>query len=372
MKYLDRIKVLAERAPELATHLETEEATKNALIMPFIAALGYDVFDPREVIPEFTADVGVKKGEKVDYAIRVDDQIVMLWEAKRASETLDIKHVGQLFRYFTVTKARIGVLTNGLVYQFFSDIEEPNIMDEKPFLVIDLRDARENALRELEGMTKEAFDLESMLAAASDLKYMREVRRFMEAQLEEASEGFIKLCFSEANPQGRFSKSGREQFGRIATRVLQQMISDRVSDRLRKALNQTEVPLASTDSVSAVQAAPEASIEPDESVDEAPEDGVITTEEEIAGYLIVKAIACSRVDSARVVMRDTKSYCGILLDDNNRKPICRLHFNRAKKYIGLFDADKNEERVHIEKPADIYALADRIRETVSFYVSTED
>jgi len=83
MTFEDKIKSLAAKAEKTAHALETEEATKNALVMPFIAALGYDVFDPDEVIPEFTADVGIKKGEKVDYALRRNGEVIMLVEAKK-------------------------------------------------------------------------------------------------------------------------------------------------------------------------------------------------------------------------------------------------------------------------------------------------
>jgi predicted type IV restriction endonuclease len=97
--------------------------------MPFISALGYDVFDPVEVIPEFTADVGIKKGEKVDYAIKQDGKIIMLFECKCCNGSLDDCHASQLYRYFSVTEARIAVLTDGIIYRFYTDIEQPNKMD---------------------------------------------------------------------------------------------------------------------------------------------------------------------------------------------------------------------------------------------------
>lgn len=115
-------------------NLATEEATKTALIMPFFSLLGYDVFNPMEFIPEFVADVGTKKGEKVDYAIMNEGKPVILIEAKGVDDDLT-KHDAQLFRYFTVTDAKFAILTNGIVYKFFTDLEEPNKMDEKPFLL---------------------------------------------------------------------------------------------------------------------------------------------------------------------------------------------------------------------------------------------
>lgn len=126
MDFIDKIRELSVRIPKQLDHIHTEEATKNALIMPFISALGYNVFDPTEVTPELNADVGIKKGEKVDYAILQDGKPIILIECKHHAQNLAKTHSSQLYRYFSVTEARFGLLTNGIVYQFYSDIEEPN------------------------------------------------------------------------------------------------------------------------------------------------------------------------------------------------------------------------------------------------------
>src|SRR4028118_426773 len=157
MDFIEQLQTLAAKTNKLCDVLQTEEATKNALIMPFIRILGYDIFDPTEVVPEFIADVGIKKGEKVDYAIKKDGKIIMLFECKHCGGDLNIKHASQLFRYFSVTDARIAVLTNGLVYRFFTDLEAPNKMDEKPFLEVDMTELDDVALTELKKLTKQAF-----------------------------------------------------------------------------------------------------------------------------------------------------------------------------------------------------------------------
>lgn len=77
--FTDRIRDLAAQVRIQLPNIQTEEATKNALIMPFITALGYNVFNPTEVTPELHADVGLKKGEKVDYAILVDGKPAILF-----------------------------------------------------------------------------------------------------------------------------------------------------------------------------------------------------------------------------------------------------------------------------------------------------
>lgn len=366
MNFREKLKTLAQRVPATIEHLQTEEATKNALIMPFISALGYDVFNPLEVIPEYTADVGTKKGEKVDYAVKQGEQVFLLFEAKKAGEQLSPNHASQLFRYFAVTQARIAVLTNGVQYLFFSDLDEPNKMDNKPFLEIDLLNLKDNMVGQLERLTKESFDLEGMLSAASDLKYMSEIRRILEKQFEEPDEELVKFFFARANPNGRFVQSVRENFAKLVKQTLQQLISDRVSDRLRSALAHES---GNEGSVTAIAQAGD--ISDSEIGEKSDKEGIVTTEEELEGYRIVLAIVCKVVPAERVVYRDTKNYFGILFDDTNRKPICRLHFNRAKKFIGIFDEAKNETRHPIEQLTDIYSFSAQLCETVARYIASE-
>lgn len=356
MGFEENIGALSQRLPKLVEHLDTEEATKNALVMPFIAALGYDVFNPQEVVPEFIADVGTKKGEKVDYAIMRDGEVILIIECKKAGSDLDGVHASQLFRYFSVTNARIAILTNGIQYQFYSDLENANKMDERPFLELDLRELRPGAIQELKKLGKEGFDLEQMLSAANELKYTSEIRKILVSQMEEPDEELVRFFFSRANPGARFTTGAKEQFTPLVPRAFSQFISEKVSSRLRHAL-QNESQDAETVDV------PKDAVESEE----AERDGVVTTEEEMEGYRIVCAIVCQMVPPERVAHRDTKSYMGILLDDNNRKPICRLWFNTKQKYIGVFDGDKREDRIPIDSISDIYLLAKQLLSTVRRY-----
>lgn len=357
MDLADQLQDLAERAPSLLAHAETEEATKNALVMPFISALGYNVFDPREVVPEFTADVGVKKGEKVDYAVMQDGRPIILFECKTGSGELKIEHMGQLFRYFSVTPARIAILTNGIKYEFYSDIDAPNKMDERPFLVVDLTQLRDSDIDELERLTKDAFDEDELVTAAEELKYSGAIRRYLAASFVEPDEAFERLLIDAAY-DGVITKKVRDRFKPMIMRALRQFIMGEVKDRLRSALER-ESPV--DDSVSDGPADHNAGQADEE------DDGIETTADEWEGYFIVKAILRKVVEPERVAIRDLRSYCGVLLDNNNRKTLCRLHFNRAQKYIGLFDADKNETRHAIASLDDIYDHADALRATASRY-----
>ncbi|OXM99251.1 type I restriction endonuclease [Bifidobacterium vansinderenii] len=359
MEFTEAINQVAAKVKELKDSIETEEATKTAFIMPFIGqVLGYDVFNPREVVPEFTADVGVKKGEKVDYALVLDDQVQILIECKKIGAPLTLENASQLYRYFATTRARIGVLTNGQVWNFYMDIDEPNRMDSKPFLVLDLLDIDETVLPELNKLTKPAFDIDSIASSAEELKYVGALKRAVSDEFKTPSDDFVKLLAGHVY-DGAFRQQVMEKFRPLVDKALKRYLNDQVNDRLKTALGAEDVKI---DAGTQITETPSAEDEP--ANQEEPDDGIVTTEEEIAAYRIVQAIACSEVDPERVTMRDAKSYCAILLDDNNRKPVVRLFFNTRQKYLGLFDESRNCERVPIESPAGIYGYADQIREEV--------
>jgi hypothetical protein len=354
MDLIDRLRELATRASKQLPHLGTEEATKTALVMPFIQALGYNVFDPTEVVPEFTADVGTKKGEKVDYAILRDGKPVMLFECKHCGRDLGDEHASQLYRYFSVTAAKFGVLTNGLQYRIYSDLEQPNKMDARPFLEFSLLDLTPQAVDEVKKFAKEAFDLENILSTASDLKYTKGIKRVLAEEAANPTEDLVRLLTARVY-SGRLTQAVREQFTNITRQAFLEFVSDRVSERLKSALEQEAGPEKA--------GAPGA---PDEPGDEG---SVATTEEEREGYYVVRAIVREVVDAKRVALRDAKTYCAILLDDNNRKPVCRLHFNSAQKYLGLLDADKKETRHPLTDISDIYQFGTQLKESVRRYDS---
>jgi hypothetical protein len=193
--FADRIRDLATRIPKQVANIQTEEATKNAFVMPFIGALGYNVFDPTEVTPELHADVGLKKGEKVDYAILLDGKPILLFECKWHGADLSKEHASQLYRYFSVTEARFSVLTNGIAYRFYTDLDAPNKMDAKPFFEFDLLNYREQDLEELKKFSKSAYDLQLILNTASELKYTKEIQRILAQQLQDPSEEFVRFFY---------------------------------------------------------------------------------------------------------------------------------------------------------------------------------
>lgn len=344
----EAIQVLSRRVREHTETISTEEAAKTSIILPFLQALGYDVFNPGEVVPEFTADAVGKRGEKVDYAIRIDGEVKILIECKGLNTELEVKHLSQLFRYFTVTKAKFGLLTNGRIFKFYSDLEEPNKLDAKPFFVFDILNVNQAALAELKKFEKSSFDVEGILANAERLKYVSAVKNFLLEQLEAPSPDFVKVVASEVY-DGRVTAHVREMIGSAIRSAFREIVRDAVETRLTDALkgdHQKEVE--------------------DEAGEVRLEGEIETTEEEIEGMLIIRGIVRNKISGDRVGIRDAKSYCAVLIDDNNRRPLARLHFNRSQKYIGLFDGG-SEERVPIDGLGDIYKYEDRLRATAEKY-----
>ncbi|MFJ6653959.1 type I restriction endonuclease [Microbacterium sp. NPDC091313] len=359
MEFQDRVAALATKVTNQASAIGTEEATKNAFVMPFISTiLGYDVFDPLEVVPEFTADVGIKKGEKVDYAIMRDGEVQILIECKASTGTPKIEHASQLFRYFSTTNARIAALTNGVVWQFFTDLDAPNRMDAKPFLVLDLMDIDETLLPEVQKLSKANFDLESIINAAEELKYVGALKREIANQFREPSDEWIKF-FAQRVYEGAYTARVREQFTSLVTKASRQFLTESVNDRLKTALGAGISAPATTAADVTSEAVAVEDLNRDTEIE--------TTLEELEGYQIVKAIACGVIKPQRVTQRDAKSYFAVLLDDNNRKPVARLHFNGRQKYLGLLDADKVETRHPIDGLDEIYLHAEAIREAVTRY-----
>jgi len=354
MDIIENLSVLAKKIRQQSAVIKTEEATKSAFVMPFInQVLGYDVFDPTEVIPEFICDVGTKKGEKIDYAILKNGEIQILIECKKIGEPLNVNHASQLFRYFHVTNARISILTNGQTYKFFTDLDAPNKMDEKPFLELDLLDVDEHLVPELTKLTKSAFDVESIVNAAGELKYISQIKKLISTQFNNPEEEFVKLFASKVY-EGMMTQKVKELFLMLTKKAATQWLNDQVNERLKSAISNTSQPMASDKQTMEETEADEAL--------------VITTEKEIEGFHIVKSIIRKHIAPERITYRDTQSYLGILIDDNNRKPICRLHFNRSQLYIGVFDNDKKETRHPITTLNDIYNFTDTLRVTAENYV----
>ena len=353
MEFSDQIKQFAKRVQAIKNTILTEEATKTAIIMPFFAMLGYDVFNPQEFVPEFVADVGIKKGEKVDYAIMRDGQPSILIECKAITEKLE-KHDSQLFRYFGTSTAKFAILTNGLTYRFYTDLDNSNKMDSAPFLSVDILSVKDSQLPQLQKFCKSEFDVDSIFSAASELRYLGEFKSTLSAELESPSDDFVRFflqsCYSAPKTQVVI-----ERFRPLVKKALAEYISENMKEKIKTALDAepnaapAPVPAPAMDAVLGSPA-------PDENK-------IVTTEEELEAYFIVKTVLSDVVPFQDLTYKDTESYMGVLYKGNRNKWVCRFQLGETKSLL-LPTADKKKERINIESIYDIFNYSDKLHEAV--------
>lgn len=353
MEFADQIKSLGKRVDKLKESILTEEATKTSVIMPFFQALNYDVFNPEEFLPEFTADVGIKKGEKVDYAIMQNKKPIILIEAKSIQEHLT-KHDSQLFRYFGTTSAKFAILTNGIVYRFYTDLEEQNKMDATPFFEFNLFDIRDHQIAELSKFKKDLFDVESINTSAAELKYTNEIKRFLKTQWDSPSDDFVSVILSEVYP-GKKTRQVIDKFNGIVKRSLKEFVNDILNDKLQSALANTNSDQVTTKEVATTL---------EDVVDEGP--AIVTTQEELEGYITIRVLLKDIISPDRINYRDNLSYFNILIDDNIRKWVCRLYLNSSNKTIQFNDDDKTT--IVLNSVADLISHREKLITTAERFI----
>ena len=350
----ESVRALANKARSIKDSIQTEEATKMSLIIPMFTAMGYDVFNPEEFCPEYNADVGVKKGEKVDYAILVGGEPLILVECKPVTENLE-KYGSQLFRYFSVTAAKFGILTNGIIYRFYTDLDETNKMDMVPFLEVNLLDLRENAVAEMKKFCKTSFDTEKIISRAEELKYSGLIKSYLQREIEEPSDEFVRLVLADVY-DGLKTQKVVDKYKPLVKRTFASLVDEMVKRRLTAALETEEESQA------------EQADEKDE-VDERPKQksNIVTTEQEMEAYYIIRGILAGNVPVGDVAYRDSGSYFSVLYQDNNRKPICRLNLDARQNHIMIPDEEKNFVRHDIDSLDDIYQHKDELIHIARFW-----
>jgi len=349
MSFEEKLREFIERVKKTKDNIATEEATKTSIVMPFFQILGYDVFNPTEFIPEYTADVGIKKGEKVDYAILLNGELTLLIEAKSINEQLE-KHDSQLFRYFGTTAAKFAILTNGLIYRFYSDLDEQNKMDSSPFFEINLLDISDSEIIELKKFCKENFDLSMILDTASELKYLGLIKKVLKDEFSNPSDDFIRFILTQGVYDGMKTQNTVDKYRPTVKKSISQYINELVNDKIQNALKSDE-----SFEPKAIQQFEEV----DESALIASVSNIITTDEEIECFFIVKSLLHNAVDLNRIGYKDTASYFSIIIDGKVTKWICRIFLKENTKYIIIPNGDANEKIV-LDKLDDIYAYTDQL------------
>lgn len=338
----EQIRKFASKCISLKEKLSTEEATKTSLIMPFFQILGYDVFNPNEFTPEYIADVGIKKGEKVDYAIILNNEVSILIEAKSLTEKLD-KYDSQLFRYFGTTKAKFAILTNGITYKFYTDLEKVNVMDMTPFLEINLEELKDGDIQELKKFHKENFDVSSIFSAASDLKYLSQIKKVLKEEFINPSDDFVKGVLNKGIYDGVKTQAVIEKHRPLIKKSINYYINELINERLQNAMRKDE------------------EIEENE-VGLEKESGIETTMEELEAYYIVKSILAEYCDINKIYYKDTLSYFAVLYNNMVTKWICRIYLKEKVRCVIIPNKNKEEIRYDIDKINDIYKLKKQLIE----------
>lgn len=349
MDFQEELKSFASKIESLKDHIHTEEATKTSIILPLFHLLGYDIFNPAEFCPEFIADVGIKKGEKVDYAILNNGSPMILIEVKCLNQKLD-KHDSQLFRYFATTNAKFAILTNGLQYRFYTDLKEPNKMDKDPFFQFDFSDLTSDKIATLEQFTKKNFNVKSIVESASLMQYASYFKSIFAEQLSNPSDDFIKLFLKGIFP-GTKTQAVIEKFRPILKDSLNQYI-DELSTQ--KILNESQ----------------SATVFPAQ--DEIFHPNLSSSQLEF--YRIIKEILSKDAAENDITFKITETYLAILYRGNSRKWICRYMENSSQTLLILPDENKKELRYRLNNLEDIKNYSSNISEIFYRYqnpVSTE-
>lgn len=325
MDFIDQIKHFSSQVKNTLPQITTEEATKQALILPFLQILGYNVFCPTEVIPEFTADVGIKKGERVDYAIKVNGQLCILIEAKPCTESLE-NHDSQLFRYFAATQAKFAILTNGVLYKFYTDLQKNNKMDLEPFLEFNVLEPKESLIPNIRQFHKEKYNADDLTTIATNLLYRSKIMLKLEQEMKDPSKEMLKHFLWDVH-SGSLTQQVIEKYRPIVKDAFAQYINEKINERLQTAMNSIENEKQQKEAAAAEELL----------VEEKPK--VVTTEEEIEAFYIIKSILRGTVDPNRLSYKDTASYFAILLDGKSNDWICRLSIkgNKNRLYLPACD-----------------------------------
>ncbi|MCI6039986.1 MAG: endonuclease, partial [Clostridiales bacterium] len=268
-------------------------------------------------------------------------------EAKWCGEQLDT-HSSQLFRYFGTSEAKIGILTNGILYRFFTDLDEPNKMDLTPFMEFNILDIKENLIPELKRFQRSSLDLDTVFNAASELKYTTAIKQFLSQQAADPAEDFVSFVVGHVY-NGRKTSSVVERFKPIVKRSFSQYLNDILNERFKSMLNASDE-----------EKKQEKETQPEEEAMQEEASAIHTTAEEVEAFFIIKALVHDVIEPSRLSYKDTQSYFSILVDNKTTRWICRLQIEGRKKSVIIRGGEaKKEERIPITNNNDLYGLKDK-------------
>lgn len=363
---LQRLSIqISERIP----HVTNEEMTKQSLIIPFIQVLGFDVFNPLEVRPEFYADFGKKKGEKVDYALFKECHPIAFVEAKSVNESLP-NHDAQLSRYFNaVPEVKLGIITNGVEYRFFTDLTADNIMDDKPFLIINLSNLKDSDIDNLLRFKKDTFDTESLVKYAEEIVYTSALDNSIKELLKNPNDEFIRFLIKDFS-NSRVTTNVIERFRPLVKKA----ISNAVLDIVSKGLYQQDT--AEIHEECLIEPVPNEDMPGNAHTEDEPikRKSVVTTQDELQAFELIKNILIKNNRSVdNLNYKDTTSYFSLYmntlnrwlirinLDANNKNIMTKLSLDEVTNLAHEFNTDVApkgiaESRIYINSITDLNKL----------------
>lgn len=385
--FIEQLQRLAEQVRRRQPHIRGEESTKQALIVPFLSLLGYDVHDPTELQPEYIADFAKKRSggplEKVDYAIRRDGNPVIFIECK-AVDAEPSSHSGQLARYFNATPSvPIAIITNGVRYLFFTDLEERNILSERPFFQFNIFDFVTNDVDILESFGRERYDPATIRERVEEIIYANKINAYIGEELRSPSESFTRFVLSELNlftGGKRLTPKLVEKFIPTIRRAIQTTLLDMATRSIREQ-GEASVPVVVPPPPVApapVAAPPVTAAAPRDAAAATSQSGskipaaVVTTPEELEALDIVRQLCSDSplASAAPVQHRDTVGWFAINAG-STRKVFLRLFFNQRRKSIVTkvalarasllahgfeVEAFQDGSRVYVSGPKDLHRL----------------
>lgn len=346
MDFNNKVYEFGNRIKSIKDSIATEEATKTSIILPFFALLGYDVFNPKEFVPEYVADVGIKKGEKVDYAIILDGLPEILIEAKSINKNLE-RHDSQLFRYFATTKSKFAILTNGIKYRVYTDLDELNKMDREPFYEFNLFNMTDEDIAELRNFSKESFDKEKLFENASVLKFNALFKETLAANVLNPSDDFVRL-FLKDHYQGVKTQNVIDKFRPVLKKTFFDYIDETVKERLTSLVNDSGY-----------------SVVPEK------KDFLAPSTVELTALEIIKTMLNDTVNMCDITYKQTESYFGILYKNNTRKWIARLIIKDVITLV-IPDENKNELRFKLSDLDDLKNFKPHLTDILNRYIAKGD
>lgn len=343
MDFKESLKNFSIRIKTIKDSISTEEATKTSIILPSFSLIGYDIFNPNEFVPEFVADVGIKKGEKVDYAIIIDNEPVILIEAKSINKSLE-KHDSQLFRYFVSTKAKFAILTNGIIYRLYTDLDETNKMDREPFYEFNLLNITDDDIKEIQKFAKSEFDKDKIFENAAILKYSNIFKNVFTENCNNPSDELVRL-FLKDNYKGVKTQNVVDKFKPVLRKAINDCIDEIVKERISALVTDTGY------------STPEKTTPKSEPMDK-----------ELDALVIVKSLLNDIVDMNEITYKKTESYFAILLKNNTRKWITRIIMGDSQITLIIPDENKSEIRIKLDSINDIEKYKNELTDVLKRYI----